>query len=109
MVPDKGGLLFLGHFLATRSLPAGFFGGPSRLALTPFIALASKAILDRTHPVQDEFIHFFDHMKDAELMIQINPVALQTVFIQRLSTRQLDPTAESEISPLVVEVFEYIV
>jgi hypothetical protein len=48
-------------------------------------------------------------VKDTQLMLQVYPVALQTVFIQRLSTRQLDPTAESEISPLVVEVFEYIV
>jgi hypothetical protein len=109
MLPDKGGLLFLAQPLAVLSLLSSILGGPSRFPLASFVALSPDTILDGTHPVQDQLVDLFDHVKDTQLMLQVYPVALQTVFIQRLSTRQLDPTAESEISPLVVEVFEYIV
>src|SRR4029453_9404946 len=82
MVPDEGGLLFLAHALAALSLLLGFFAGTTATLLASFVALPPEAVFDCPHPVQNQLIHLFDDMKDTQLMLDISPVPLQTVFVE---------------------------
>src|SRR5215813_5504637 len=80
MVPDEGGLLFLAHALAVLSLLLGFLAGTTATLLASFVVLQREAVFDRPHPVQHQLIHLFDDMTDTQLMLDISPVPLQTVF-----------------------------
>ena len=82
MVPDEGGLLFLAHALAALSLLLGFLAGPTAPLLASFVALPLEAVFDRPHSVQNQLIHLFDDMKDTQLMLDVSPVLLQTVFVE---------------------------
>src|SRR5215468_640987 len=82
MVPDKGGLFFLAHACAALSLLLGFFAGTTTTLLAPFVALVLKAVFDRPHPVQDQLVHFFDDVKDTQLILDVSPVALEAVLVQ---------------------------
>ena len=73
MVPDKGGLFFLAHAFAALSLVLSFFAGTTTALLAPFVALSLEAVFNRPHPVQDQLVHFFDDVKDTQLMLQTSP------------------------------------
>ena len=76
MFPDEGRLFLLAQALTPLALLLGFLAGSPRALLAALVALSPQAILDRPHPVQDEFVDFFDDVKDAQLMHGIGPVAL---------------------------------
>ena len=46
------------------------------------MALASQSVLDGTNPIENQFVNFFDDMKDTELMLQPSPVTLQSILVK---------------------------
>ena len=83
MLPDEGGLLFLAHATAVLSWLWGFLGGPTATLLAPFVALAFEAVFDSPYPVQEELVDVLDDVKDTQLMLNLSPVALQSVLVER--------------------------
>jgi hypothetical protein len=82
----EGGLLLLDHPLAT--VPLGFLTGPPPAFLAPFVTLAFNLIFDRLHSVENQLVDFFDDVEKTELMLQVLPVTLQTVLVQRGAVRE---------------------
>ena len=83
MVPNEGCLFLLGHPFSGLPLLLGAFAGTTPTPFTALIALAFDAIFDVAHPIEDELIALFDHVKNAQLMLDFCPPFLQAVFIQR--------------------------
>src|SRR5262245_2982769 len=82
MLPDEGGLLLFAHATSTLSLVLGCLARTPPTLLASLVALPLEAVFDRPHPVQNQLIHLFDDMKDAQLMLDISPVPLPTVFVE---------------------------
>ena len=83
MLPDEGGLLFPAHGGAGLSLLLSLLAGTTTTLLVSFVALALETVFDRPYPVEDQLVDIFDDVKDAQLMLNLSPVALQTVFVKR--------------------------
>ena len=82
MLPDEGRLLLLAHALTSLPLVLGFLTGPTPAFLAAFLALAFELIFDRSHPIENELVDLFDDVEHTELMLQVLPVTLQTVFVE---------------------------
>src|SRR4029450_7629693 len=82
MVPDEGGLFFLRHALSLPLL-LGFFAGTTTALLAAFVALALETVFDRPYPVEAQLVDLLDDVKDTQLMLDLSPVVLQTVFVKR--------------------------
>ena len=82
MLPDEGGLLFLGHPLPALTLLSGFFGGTTAFAFAAFVPLPLDLVFDGAHPVQNQLVDVFDDMKQTQLRGDPGPMALQTVLVE---------------------------
>ena len=77
-------MFFLGHPFLGLPLPF-LLGFPCWTASTPFaslIALTLDAIFDVSHAIEDQLVHLFDDVENAQLMLDVFPPRLQAVFIQ---------------------------
>src|SRR5215475_772501 len=97
MLPDEGGLLLFAHATSTLSLLLGCLARTPPTLLAAFVALTFEAVFDGAHPVQDELIDVLDDVKDTQLMLDVNPVALQSVFVERRAIGNDHPGIESAI------------
>src|SRR5262245_37761878 len=81
MVPDKGGLLFLARTFSVLFLLLSMLAGTTATLLAAFVALSLEPIFDGAYPVQDQLVDLLDNVKDAQLILDVSPVPLQTVFV----------------------------
>jgi hypothetical protein len=65
------------------SVLLGLLGRPTATLLAPCVALAFEAVFDGAYPVQEQLVHLLEHVKDAELMLDVRPGALQRILRER--------------------------
>jgi hypothetical protein len=69
--------------MAGWSLLLGLGAGTTAALLPSLVALAFEAVFNRSDSVQDQLIDVFDDVKDAQLMLDLSPGALQSVLVKR--------------------------
>jgi hypothetical protein len=82
-LPDAGGRLLFAHATSTLPLLLGCLARTPLTLLEAFIALAFDTVFDGAHPVEDELMHVLEDVKDTQLMLDVSPGALQSVFVKR--------------------------
>jgi hypothetical protein len=79
-------------------LVLGFLTGPTPAFLAAFLALAFELIFDRSHPIENERVDLFDDVEHTELMLQVLPVTLQTVFVEWREEHSVILTSHRDLS-----------